>query len=76
MNITETQMQMLREEYPVGSRVKLLRMDGERDMYPDLKGTVKGVDDIGTIHVSWDNGRGLGVVYGEDSVVRIEEDEE
>ena len=33
-------------------------------------GTVKHVDDIGTIHVSWDTGSGLGVVFGED-IVRI-----
>ena len=30
------------------------------------KGTVIGVDDIGSIMVSWDNGGGLNVVYGED----------
>jgi hypothetical protein len=34
-------------------------------------GTVRMVDDIGTIHVSWDNGSSLGVVYGEDEIERI-----
>ena len=30
------------------------------------KGTVRGVDDIGGIMVTWDNGCGLSVAYGED----------
>ena len=30
------------------------------------KGTVIGVDAIGSIMVRWDNGSGLNVVYGED----------
>lgn len=71
MMISERMLQHLKEQYPSGCRVELLRMDGEPDMYPGLKGTVKNVDDIGTIHVSWDNGHSLGVVYGEDSVKRI-----
>ena len=29
-------------------------------------GTVRGVDDTGSIMVKWDNGSGLSVVYGED----------
>lgn len=31
------------------------------------KGTVTHVDDIGTIHMRWDNGRGLGLIPGEDN---------
>ena len=30
------------------------------------RGTVIGVDDIGSIMVDWDNGSGLSVAYGED----------
>ena len=33
---------------------------------PGTQGTVRGVDDIGTIHVEWDSGSSLGVAYGED----------
>lgn len=37
-------------------------------------GTVLYVDDMGTIHVSWDCGSSLGVVLGEDSCTRIDEE--
>lgn len=57
----------LREKFPAGSRVELVRMeDPYRRMELGMQGTVRLVDDTGTIHVSWDNGSGLGVVYGED----------
>jgi len=46
---------------------------------PDLKegslGTVIRVDDIGTIHVAWDCGSSLGVLLGEDSCTRIDEED-
>ena len=36
------------------------------------KGTVVGVDDTGSLLMSWDNGSGLNVVYGEDVVKKVE----
>ena len=58
----------LRRYYPKGSRVKLVRMNDPycRDLKPGMLGTVMHVDDIGPIHVAWDCGSSLGVVYGED----------
>ena len=38
------------------------------------KGTVRGVDDIGSIMVAWDNGSGLSVAYGEDICRRCNHD--
>ena len=54
--------------YPKGSRVKLVSMNDPycRDLKPGMLGTVMNVDDIGTIHITWDCGSTLGVVYGED----------
>jgi len=59
----------LRERYPRGCRVKLIRMNDSycQDLKPGMMGTVVHVDDIGTIHVAWDCGSTLGVVYGVDS---------
>ena len=56
----------LREQFPKGCRVELIRMDDPQAPPVSTKGTVTHIDDIGTIHVKWDNGSGLGVVYGED----------
>ena len=66
--ITPDELADLRSHYPKGCRIKLIRMN---DPYRNLKagsiGTVTHVDDIGTIHVAWDCGSTLGVVYGVDS---------
>ncbi len=50
-----------------GRRVRLLHMEGERDMPKGLEGTISFIDDAGTIHVSWDNGRRLGLIDGTDT---------
>ena len=42
-------------------------MDDPQAVPPGTKGTVKFVDDIGSIHCHWDNGRSLVVIPGEDS---------
>ena len=58
-----------KERFPAGARVELIRMeDPYRKLDPGEKGTVTAVDNIGTIHVSWDCGSTLGVCYGEDEV--------
>ena len=35
-------------------------------------GTVIAVDDIGTIHVAWDDGASLGVAYGADECAVVD----
>ena len=59
-------VERIRRDYPVGTRVKLVRMDDPQAPPIGTKGTVQGVDDIGSIMVSWDNGCSLSVAYGED----------
>ena len=66
-------VEVLRRQYPAGTRVELVRMDDPQAPPIGTKGTVKGVDDIGSIMVSWDTGSSLSVVYGEDSCRRIDE---
>ena len=65
----------LKQQYPKGARVELVAMNDpfNTKLYPGCRGTVVGVDSIGTIHVVWDCGSSLGVVYGEDSCRRVME---
>ena len=59
-------VELLRRRYPVGTRVELVRMEDPQAPPVGTKGTVRGVDDIGSILVAWDNGCGLSVAYGAD----------
>lgn len=59
-------VERVRKEYPEGCRVVLERMDDLQAPPIGTMGTVRGVDDTGSIMVKWDNGSGLSVVYGED----------
>ena len=59
-------VERIRKNYPVGTRVELVRMDDPQAPPVGTKGTVQGVDDIGSIMVCWDNGSDLSVAYGED----------
>ena len=65
-------VESLRRRYPVGCRVELVRMDDPQAPPVGTQGTVRGVDDIGSIMVSWDTGSGLSVAYGEDLCRKIE----
>ena len=66
--ITEWQLKELREQYPVGTRVELIYMNDpyNHKLVPGCQGTVRWVDDMGTIHVSWDCGSSLGLIPIED----------
>lgn len=70
--ISKETLAKLREKYPTGTRVELVYMD---DPYTKLtagdKGTVRCVDDMGTIHINWDCGSSLGAVYGVDIITKI-----
>ncbi|WMJ89279.1 DUF4314 domain-containing protein [Anaerocolumna sp. MB42-C2] len=65
-------VEMLRKQYPAGTRVELVEMDDCQAPPIGTKGTVKGVDDTGSIMVRWDNGSSLNVVYGADLCRKIE----
>ena len=64
--ISKEVLQALRERFPRGTRVELVQMDDPQAPPIGTKGTVRGVDDIGSIMVAWDNGGSLSVAYGED----------
>lgn len=68
---SKTEVGMLRQNYPVGCRVRLDKMDDTQAPPIGTEGTVRGVDDMGSIMIAWDNGSSLSVVYGEDRCIRI-----
>lgn len=50
------------ETYEKGQRVVLIHTDDEATLLtPGTRGTVQFVDDIGTVHVKWDDGSRLGM---------------
>lgn len=70
------QAQRIKETYPSGTRIELISMEDPLEPIPSgMRGTVKVVDDIGQLHMHWDNGRSLAVVPGEDSFRKLTPEE-
>lgn len=65
-------VERLRREYPAGTRVELVQMDDPQAPPIGTRGTVEGVDDVGSLMMKWDNGSGLNVVYGQDIVKKLD----
>ena len=61
----------LRKMYPKGTRVELHYMDDPQAPPSGTKGEVMFVDDIGQIHVKWENGSSLALNVKLDSFSRI-----
>lgn len=68
--IAREALDFLRAEYPEGTRIELVQMDIQAPPI-GTKGTVSGVDDLGSIMVHWDNGSSLSAVYGADIVRKV-----
>ena len=64
-------VERVKKEYPAGTRVILQRMEDPQAPPVGTMGTVTAVDDTGSLIVSWDNGSGLNVVYGEDHAKKM-----
>ena len=56
-------LDFLRQQFPEGWRVRLR----PSPIKPGSVGTLKYIDDAGTFHVRWNDGRELGLVLGRDS---------
>ncbi len=62
---------LIRESYPPGLQVRLLRMDDPQAPPVGTLGVVRGVDDTGSIMVGWETGGSLNVVYRADLCVPV-----
>ena len=72
-NMTPEILASLRERFPQGARVELLRMDDPQTPPIGTRGTVRGVDDTGSIMVAWDSGGSLNVLFGVDECRKVVE---
>ena len=61
----------MRDRFPAGTRVEMDYMDDPDAILPGTKGTVDHIDDVGQIHVNWDNGRYIAIIPEEDSFHKI-----
>ena len=57
---THEEVQRIKDQYPPGTRIRLNSMSDPWSPVPDgTEGTVNRVDDIGQIHMNWDERRSL-----------------
>ena len=69
---SEETVERRKAEYPVGTRIELIEMNDPYAPVPSgTRGTVTHVDDIGKIHMEWDNGRTLGLCPEKDTFKKI-----
>ena len=72
----EREAEIYKKAYPPGTRIMLEGMnDPHHPVESGMRGTVDHVDDLGDIHMKWDNGRGLALVPGEDQFRKLTEEE-
>lgn len=68
MELSGEIIEKIKNEYPPGTKVRCKYMDDPFHPVPSgALGIVDKVDDTGMIHVSWENGSYLGLIYGVDS---------
>ena len=72
--ITKEIHDQLKQQYPRGTRVELVRMHDDQAPPVGTRGTVIGVDAIGSVMVRWDNGSGLNVLYEVDACKIVKEE--
>lgn len=71
---SKEELKYIRNKYTVGTKVKLIRMyDLIGAVPPNTTGTISYVDDIGTIHIDWENGSTLGLNFEIDEFTILNE---
>ena len=71
---SKADLERLRRTYPKGTKVRLLAMDDVQAPPVGAKGEVRGVDDAGSILVSWENGSSLSLIPGVDAFEILKEE--
>ena len=60
--LSAAEIRQIKENYPPGTRIQLIQMEDQWAVPSGTRGTVDLVDDVGSIHLKWDNGRSLAIV--------------
>lgn len=71
----EKKTELLRQRYPEGTRICLDHMEDLCPVENGTCGTVQFVDDAGTLHCKFDNGRTLGVIPDVDQFHKIDQEQ-
>ena len=73
--ISKETLARLRETYKPGALVELVSMNDPYPgkLQPGCRGRVTAVDDIGTVFVNWRCGSSLGIAFGEDYAVILDD---
>lgn len=69
-------VKMLKETYKSGDIVELIYMDDKFSPPEGTRGTIRYIDDGGTIHVRWNGYGSLGLIYGIDKFKIIKEEKD
>lgn len=68
-------VELLKQRYPEGTRICLDHMEDLCPVESGACGWVQFVDDAGTLHCKFDDGRTLGVIPGVDQFHKIEQEQ-
>lgn len=66
--LSKNEREYLEQTYPIGTVVELVEMSDPQAPKAGTKGRVLGIDDIGSLIVSWENGSNLNVLWNIDKV--------
>ena len=67
------QIERLRKRYPIGTMVELISMEDAQSPPSGTLGRIQGVDDAGSILVSWQSGSSLSLIPEVDSFHIVKE---
>lgn len=65
-DLSDEEVIKIKEKYITGTKIELIKMYDLQELQTGTKGTVNFVDDMGTIHMKWENGSTLGLIDGLD----------
>ena len=71
--MSSIEKEIIKKKIPVGTKVRLIKMDDEHPVPPGTTGIVNHIDDMGQIHVAWENHSTLALIYDKDKFEIIKE---